>query len=45
MSTDVRKFKGLVKRAKSGYDTVDYLKLYDLTGFSFKKLEEKVGVS
>ncbi len=44
MSTDVKKLPGVVRRAKSGYDTVDYLRLYELTGFQFKKLEDKVAV-
>lgn len=42
MSTDVRKLKGVVKKSPSGYDMVDYLKLYELTGFSFKKLQDPV---
>lgn len=44
MSTDVKMLKGVVKREKTGYDSVDYLKLYDLTGFTFKKLGEKAAV-
>ena len=42
MSTDVKQLPGVVTRAKSGFDTVDYLRLYELTGFQFKKLEERV---
>lgn len=40
MSSDVRRIPGVVSKNKDGYESVDYLLLHDLTGFSFKRLEE-----
>jgi hypothetical protein len=40
MSTDVEHLPGIVHKGKGGFASVDYLKLYDLTGFSFRKIRE-----